>query len=45
MPMTAIADFASLAKYDARFGELAGIVSAHRGLWCAEAERYLLAHA
>ncbi len=44
MPMTAIDDFASLAKSDTRFGELHKIVQAHNGLWCAEAEEYLLSN-
>ena len=44
MPMTAITDFAELGKTDAKFAELAEIVDRHNGLWCAEAEKYLLAH-
>ncbi len=44
MPLTAIEDFASLAEKDARFGELYAITKAHRGLWCAQAEAYLLAN-
>jgi threonine dehydrogenase-like Zn-dependent dehydrogenase len=44
MPMTAISDFAALAKEDDRFASLAAIVAANRGLWCAEAEEYLLSH-
>ena len=42
MPLTALADFAELGKNDARFAELDRIVCAHNGLWCAEAEKYLL---
>lgn len=42
LPLTAIADFASLGEHDERFFELGRIVKAHGGLWCAEAERYLL---
>lgn len=42
MPLTAIEDFRSLAGKDPRFGALADIVDAHKGLWCAEAEQYLL---
>ena len=42
MPLTAIADFASLGKSDSRFAALAEITEAHRGLWCPEAEEYLL---
>ncbi|MBQ2945975.1 MAG: zinc-binding dehydrogenase [Clostridia bacterium] len=45
MPMTAIADFAELGKTDPFFAELDKIVSANNGLWCAEAEKYLLANA
>lgn len=44
MPLTAIEEFRSLAATDERFGALADIVDAHKGLWCAEAERYLLEH-
>ncbi len=42
MPLTAIEDFRSLSATDVRFGALADIVDDHKGLWCAEAERYLL---
>ncbi len=42
MPLTAIDDFRGLAVEDPRFGELAAIVEANNGLWCAAAERYLL---
>ncbi len=45
LPMTAIADFAELGKTDAVFAALAEIVGRHNGLWNAEAEAYLLAHA
>lgn len=43
MPLTAIADFSKVGKpvYD----ELDRICKAHNGLWCVEAEKYLLAHA
>ena len=44
MPMTAIADFAVLGKTDEKFAALAEIVARHNGLWCAEAEKYLLSH-
>lgn len=44
MPMTAIDDFETLSKADARFGELHEIVKAHNGLWCAGAEEYLLSN-
>lgn len=42
MPLTAIEDFAELGKTDPRFAELDTITKAHRGLWCPEAEEYLL---
>ena len=44
MPLTAIADF---DKYpdDETLSELAKITKKANGLWCAEAEKYLLAHA
>jgi len=44
LPLVAIDDFRSMAKTDPRFGALADIVDAHHGLWCAEAEKYLLAN-
>jgi len=40
MPLTAIDDFNSFD--DPRFHELAVIIKKNNGLWCAEAERYLL---
>ena len=45
MPMTAIADFAEKGKTDPLFAELDRICSANAGLWCKEAEDYLLANA
>ena len=45
MPMTAIADFAEKGKSDPFFAELDRICSANNGLWCKEAEDYLLANA
>lgn len=44
MPLTAIADFASLAASDKRFAELDAICRAHRSLWNQRAEEYLLAN-
>ncbi|HWQ57996.1 MAG TPA: zinc-binding dehydrogenase [Clostridia bacterium] len=44
MSMTALEDFGRLAREDARFGALDEIVRANNGLWCAEAEEYLLSH-
>ena len=45
IPLTAIADFGELGKTDPLYRELDAIVRRNGGLWCAEAERYLLAHA
>ena len=45
MPMTAIADFAEKGKTDAFFAELDRLCAANKGLWCKEAEDYLLANA
>lgn len=44
MPLTAIDDFEMLGKTDPHFAALAEITKAHRGLWCPEAEEYLLSH-
>ena len=45
MPMTAIEDFAEKGKSDPFYAELDRICAANNGLWCKEAEDYLLAHA
>ncbi len=45
LPMSAIADFEELGKTDPMFRELDRICKANNGLWCAEAEKYLLANA
>ena len=45
MPMTAIADFAEKGKSDPFYAELDKFCSANHGLWCKEAEDYLLAYA
>lgn len=45
LPLTAIADFEKLAATDPLFAQLATIVKANNGLWCQQAEEYLLAHA
>ena len=45
MPMTAIEDFARLGVTDPFYGELAKICEQNNGLWCKEAEDYLLANA
>ena len=44
LPLTAIADFGELGKTDPFFAKLHEIVSRNNGLWCAEAEQYLLAN-
>ena len=44
MPLTAIADFDKLGESDARFAKMAQFVRENNGLWCAEAEKYLLAN-
>ena len=43
--MIAIADFAELGKTDKFYADLAAIVEKANGLWCAEAEKYVLANA
>ncbi len=45
LPLAAISDFEELGKNDPMFAELAKIVKANNGLWCADAEEYLLANA
>ncbi len=45
MPLTALADFRKLGDENPIFARLADIVEKNNNLWCAEAERYLLAHA
>ena len=42
MPLTAIDDFAELGKTDPFFARLAEITARNNGLWCAEAEKFLL---
>ena len=37
--------FAVLGKTDSRFAVLADLVAKSNGLWCAEAEQYVLANA
>lgn len=44
MELTAIADFREKGKSDPFFARLADIVEENNGLWCAEAEKYLLAN-
>ncbi|MBQ8579591.1 MAG: zinc-binding dehydrogenase [Oscillospiraceae bacterium] len=45
LPMVALADFAELGKTDKFYADLDAIVKANNGLWCLEAEKYLLANA
>ena len=45
MELTAIDDFAEKGKTDPLFAKLAEIVAANNGLWCLEAEKYLLENA
>ena len=42
MPLTAIEEFGKAALKDKRFGDLDDICKAHNGLWCTEAEEYIL---
>jgi len=45
MPLTAIEDFREKGESNPMFAELADIVEQNNGLWCLEAEQYLLKHA
>lgn len=45
LPLTAIADFAAAGQGNPLFARLDAICRAHDGLWCPEAEKYLLEHA
>ena len=45
MPMTAIEDFGARGEKDPYFAALAEICGRNKGLWCTEAERYVLTHA
>ncbi len=45
MELTAIDDFAKLGETNPMFAKLAEICAANNGLWCGEAEEYLLANA
>ncbi len=44
LPLIAIDDFEKMGESDARFQMLSNIVKQNNGLWCAEAERYLLSN-
>ena len=45
MPLVAIDDFAKLGETDPFYADLAAIVAKSNGLWCLEAEQYVLANA
>lgn len=45
LPLVALADLAELGKDNELYRELAKIVAKNNGMWCAEAEKYLLANA
>lgn len=45
LPLIAIDDLETLGKDNPLYRELAAIVKRNGGMWCAEAESYLLAHA
>jgi threonine dehydrogenase-like Zn-dependent dehydrogenase len=45
LPLIAIDDLPELGKTDPLYKTLADIVAANGGIWCAEAEAYLLEHA
>ncbi len=45
IPMIAIEDLSKIGETDPLYAELAEIVAANDGLWCAEAEKYLLENA
>lgn len=44
MPLTALEDFRAKGEEDERYLGLADILDANKGLWCPEAEEYLLNH-
>ena len=44
MELTAIADFEEKGKENPHYAKLAEITSRNKGLWCTEAEKYLLAN-
>lgn len=44
MPLTALEDFKDMGKVNPLYTGLAQIIEQHKGLWSAEAERYLLNH-
>lgn len=44
LPLTALTDFEKLGKTDERFKILDNLVKENNGLWCGEAEKYLLSN-
>lgn len=46
MPLTALTELRTKGEenHDSRLTALADIVDSHQGLWCPEAEEYLLTH-
>lgn len=42
LPLTALSEFEKLGETDERFKVLDKLVKANKGLWCTEAEKYLL---
>ncbi len=44
MPLTALEDFRAKGAEDERFIGLADILDENKGLWCPDAEEYLLKH-
>ncbi|MFI3166917.1 MAG: zinc-binding dehydrogenase [Bacillota bacterium] len=44
MPLTDLEDFAKIGETDERYAVMDKMIKANNGLWCGEAERYLLAN-
>lgn len=44
MPLTALEDFRIMSEVNPLYAGLADIIDQHKGLWSAQAERYLLGH-
>ncbi len=44
MPLTALDEFHEKGKTDSRYEEIAKILDKNKGLWCLEAEKYVLAN-
>ena len=45
IPLTAVSDIPELGKSDPMWAEIAKIIERNGGLWCTEAEKYLLENA